>query len=188
MVLMAAEPPIDLNTLSGAFSGYKAPAAIHSVIQDTDHIPALYKGSGGTVTSFLSVTPSGINIEVQSYAKNKLAQAIDEVCSAFRLTKEEFTQICHVQSRKTLYNWINGETEPRKAAMNRIFDLVIVARAWVSYGLNAYNSQLYEQIIDNQSVLDLLSQQVIDQDKILFSGSKLSMSFPTQGSLSDPFA
>ena len=118
----------------------------------------------------------------------KLAAAVNEICLAFGLTKEELAQVCNVQSRKTFHNWINGEAKPRKSAMSRIFDLLVISRAWTSSGFTADREQLYEPVFGNQSVFDLLNKPDIDKDRILFAGSRLNMLSPAKDELSDPFA
>ncbi len=118
----------------------------------------------------------------------KLATAVNEICLAFGLTKDEVAQVCNVQSRKTLYNWINGEAKPRKSAMSRIFDLLVISRAWTSSGFTADRERLNEPVLGNQSVFDLLNKLDIDKDRILFAGSRLNMLTPANDEFADPFA
>lgn len=121
-------------------------------------------------------------------AQNKSATAVNEISLAFGLTKEESAQICNVQSRKTLYNWIHGEAKPRKSEMSRIFDLLVIALAWTSYGFTADRERIHEPVLGNQSVFDLLNKPEIDKELILFAGSRLNMLSPAKDELSDPFA
>lgn len=191
MGLIATDLPTDIHYASGAINHYISPPAIHLVLPEGEGLKrafSLYQGSGGVVASLLSMTPSGANTQVHAAPQNKLATAVNEICLAFGLTKEELARVCKVQSRKTLYNWINGEAKPRKSAMSRIFDLLVIARAWLSSGFTADQGQLHEPVLGNQSVFDLLSQPKIDKERILFAGSRLNMSSPTKNELSDPFA
>lgn len=191
MGLIATDLPTDAHYASGAFNNYINPPAIHLVLPEGEGLKqafSLYQGSGGVVTSLLSITPSGANTQVHVAPQNKLATAVNEISLAFGLTKEELAQVCNVQSRKTLYNWINGEAKPRKSAMSRIFDLLVIARAWNGSGFTADREQLHEPVIGNQSVFDLLSQSEIDKERILFAGSRLNMLSPAKDELSDPFA
>ena len=104
------------------------------------------------------------------------------------LTKEELAKVCKVQSRKTPYNWINGDATLRKSTMIRVFDVLVTARAWLSSGFTADREQLHQPVLGNQSVFDLLVQPEIDKERILFAGSRLNVLAPENGELSDPFA
>lgn len=148
----------------------------------------LYQGSGGTVTSLSCISVTGINTHVHTTVSNTLASSVEEICSAFSLTKEELATACKIQSRKTLYNWINGEAQPRKSAMNRMYDLLIIARAWCNSGFKATHPQIHQPIIDNKSIFDLLCETNIDHELILFSGTRINMLFSNQEKLADPFA
>lgn len=190
-LIVATDLPIDACYASGSFNRHAPPPAIHLVLPEEDMLRqnfALYRGSGGEFASRLFSTPSGASTKVHTESQNKLASAVNEICLAFGLTKEELAQICKVQSRKTLYNWINGEARPRKSAMSRVFNLLVTARAWRSSGFAAYKEQLHEPVLDNQSVFDLLSQPEIDRERILFAGSRLNLLAPAKKELSDPFA
>ena len=191
MGLIATDLRLDAHYASGAFNNYRNPPAIHLVLLEGEGFKqafSLYQGSGGVVASLLSITPSGANTQVQAVSQNKLATAVNEICLVFGLTKEELAQVCNIQSRKTLYNWINGEAKPRKSAMSRIFDLLVISRAWTSSGFTADREQLHEPALGNQSVFDLLNKPDIDKDRILFAGSRLNTLSPAKDELSDPFA
>ena len=150
----------------------------------------LYQASGGAVAVALSFSnvPSGANIKIEAKPQNKLAMAVNEICSAFGLTKEELAQVCMIHSRKTLYNWINGETVPRTSTMNRIYDLLLAARDWVGSGLSINREQLHTPVLNDQCVFDLLNAQQIDRERILFAGSRVNMLSTMNSNLSNPFA
>ena len=191
MGLTATDFQIDAHYLSGALNnGINAPAIYSALLEGAgpEQTFSLYQGSGGVVASLLGVTPSGANIQIHSAPQNKLAASINEIRLAFGLTKEELAEICHVQSRKTLYNWLNGAVKPRKSAMSRIFDLLIIARAWVSSGLTVDRARLHEPVLGGQSVFALLKESEINKERILFAGSRLRMLSPAQDPLSEPFA
>jgi hypothetical protein len=192
MVLVATDLPPEAYTASGSYALFSNPPAIILALnpegRDLTQTYALYQGSGGGITSFLSISPSGAKTQISPEPRNKLAMAINEISSAFGLTKEALAQVCQVETRKTLYNWINGETTPRKQTMSRIFDLLITARAWTQAGLTIGQAELEQPVLDNQSVLDLLSQPEIDKERILFAGSRLDLARNDQNILIDPFA
>jgi hypothetical protein len=189
-LIAATDLPTDAYYGSGSYSSYINPPAIHRVLSEGDLLRqrlALYQGSGGVVASLLFTTPSGASTKVHTEPQNKLASVINEICMTFVLTKEELAQVCKVQSRKTLYNWINGEAEPRKSAMNRIFDLLIAAKAWRNSGFSVDRKSLHEPVLGKESVFTLLNQPKITKERILFAGSRLNLVSPVTNDLSDPF-
>ncbi len=150
----------------------------------------LYKGSGGTTLAslFCESPTTAIRIQTKSKTQSNLEITVEEVCSTFSLTKEEFTKICRIRSRKTLYNWINGEASPRKSAMHRLFDLLVVARAWQHYGFRCSREQLYQLMVGEQNIFEMLSQPKIDKELILFAGSRLNTILSPKRTLKSPFA
>jgi hypothetical protein len=191
MGLAAVDIPLDQYFLSTNYSSYINPPAIHLILSEDEVLEqkfSLYQGSGGKAASLLNNTPSGANTQIKKETHNKLADTINEICLSFGMTKDELTQVCKIQSRKTLYNWINGETTPRKSAMSRIFDLLLISKAWRNSGFPTGQNYLHEAVVGNQSVFDLLQQPEIDKERILFAGSRLNLFFLEKNSLSDPFS
>ena len=149
-----------------------------------------YQGSGGTSTGMVAWLSNyrratGASIQVQREPENRLGMAVSDICSAFGLTKEELATLCDT-TRKTLYNWIDGKVKPRKKSINRVFDLLVVAREWQHAGFSGASTSLHQAVLGEKSVFDLLQQPEIDKDRILFAGSRLTMMSPG-GSIADPF-
>lgn len=190
MGLIAADLTLDTCIGSGAFNRVANPSAIHLTLtkEELEQKYSLYQGSGGTVTCMFSTSVTGAKTQIKQEPQNKLAAAVNDICIAFGLTKEEFAQVCHVQSRKTLYNWINGEANPRKSAMRRIFDLLTAAQAWRHAGFSSDKVQLRQAVLDGQNLFDILNQEKVDKELILFVGSRLNIMSPTKGVINDPFA
>ena len=198
LALATTELPVDMHSASGSSNRYASFPSIHLGHAEVDMLKrtfSLYQGSGGKLASLpgtapneAATTPSGANTQVHAAPANTLAIAVKEICLAFGLTKDELAQACKIQSRKTLYNWINGEAKPRKSAMSRVFDLLIIARAWHSSGFVTDREQLDKPVLGDQSVFDLLRQPEIDKECILFAGSRLNLMSPVKNDLSDPFA
>ena len=117
-----------------------------------------------------------------------LVTVLNDISVAFGLTKEELRQICRVQSRKTIYNWFNGVARPRKQTTRRLYYLYLTASAWRSSGIDIDHQQLYEPVLDNQSVFDLLCEPVINKQRIIFAGQKFFLISPVKKKLLDPFA
>lgn len=175
---------------SGSFSQSTNPTAIHRALTENELLERafLYQGSGGIVASFTGVNLSGASTKIYVIPQIGLSKAVEEICSAFGITKEELAKTLNVQSRKTIYNWINGDVTPRKAALDKIHGLLIAARAWVNSGFPNSQDALSRPILEGKSVLELLSQSPVDQDLILFAGSRLNMSTSANGTYPDPFA
>ncbi|MDE0488214.1 MAG: helix-turn-helix transcriptional regulator [Gammaproteobacteria bacterium] len=182
--------PLDNYSGNRGFGQYANPPAYHIpyVQEEIERTYSLYRGSGSTVASILIVSFSGANTQVIQNSQNKFATAVNEICSAFGLTMEELAQVCHIQSRKTLYNWIKGEASPRKSTMRRMFDLLTVAQAWKHAGFSGDKALLHQPVIGDENLFDILNRQKIDKELVLFVGSRLNLLSPTKGNISDPFA
>lgn len=188
MGLMAHDLPMDAYypSASGQFS--MNPPAVHSDFperEDPAQMFSLYQGSGGKAASLLYFAPSGVNKVINVGGKFELA--VKEIGQAFGFTMEDLAKVCGVQSRKTLYNWINGIAEPRKSSMIRIFDLLITARAWKSCGFVADRKRLHAPVMGDQSVFDLLRQPQINTERVLFAGSRLNLMSRANDHIPDPF-
>ena len=168
------------------------PPAIHLVLTQEEQARTyrLYQGSGGQFNGISIYAPSGTNnfyIQKQEQPINKLETTLSKISSTFNLTKNELASVCH-QTRKTLYNWLNGNVIPRKSTMSRIFDLNIIVQAWEQSGFSTDKISLHRPIIDEQSLYDLLKQDTLDKELILFAGSRLNLTTLTQKKIPDPFA
>lgn len=178
---------------SGASLLATNPSALHrfmSTAELSDLQSVFYRGSGGSASSLIGVTPSGTLMHVAAAIdhQNGISRAIANLAATFQLTKEELAHVLGVQSRKTLYNWINGSATPRKSTQDRLYELVSVASAWEHLGISVGRAQLHESIVDGESVIGLLEKPVVERDLILFAGSRLSMTSTHAPRLSDPFA
>lgn len=190
MVIMAMDMPTDAHLASGAINKILNPPAIQLVLPEEELQKGftLYQGSGGSVSSLFSASPTGTNTKIIKESQNSLAAAVDDIGSTFALTKDELAQVLQIQSRKTLYNWINGEATPRKSAMKRVFRFVTLVKAWRHAGLELDKERLHQPVINNLSIYELLSKPEVDPDLILFAGSRLHLQAQPASSLADPFA
>lgn len=192
MVIVTPDLTYENNVSAGrALDNILNPPAIYLQLSPEEEVEgsyAIFQGSGGSYTSIFSASPSGAKTQVKINGKSRLAGVVEEICSAFGLTKEEFAQICKIQSRKTLYNWINGEAFPRKTTMSRMYDLLLVAREWKKAGFSGSRENLNSRVVDNKSLLQMLSEEQVDRNLIIFAGSRLSLASPQRAKISDPFA
>jgi hypothetical protein len=150
----------------------------------------MYLATGGEQSVFFSTPISGADNLFPEIKRphNKFQSVISEISSCFSLTKEELAVICKVHSRKTLYNWVDGVSKPRALTLERLFDLLMIAKAWKQANLpNDYES-LHLVTFHGVSIFDMLKNDTLDKEKILFAGSRLALFQSNKTPLKDPFA
>jgi predicted DNA-binding transcriptional regulator AlpA len=186
----------DLNTFeyfelsSSGSSRYVNPPAIYRTLSDNE-LPKggnFYNGSGGKFSFFESSytgSKTTISATEESYS---LPKALEEIMRTFDLFPAELAQALKVKSRKTIYNWINGEASPRKGAIERIFELLMIARAWEQLAMPSSKELLHIPILEEESLLDLISSDKLDKERILFAGSRAQLFASSNKSIRDPFA
>lgn len=191
MGLMSTELPVDTY---GFLSGTGSLGQVSSVVSkhlSLDELPGsqLFSlGSGGQARSPFFTPATGSYINVELTPSIELSTVVDEICFTFSLNKDELTQVCKVKSRKTLYNWIGGVSAPRKKAMSRLFDLLMLSEKVKSTGLVTSKELIHQKVANGQSVFDMLCAELIDSDLVCFSLSRLSLTSKNIKPLNDPFA
>lgn len=110
------------------------------------------------------------NTEIQ---RNALEEKLELIKSIFSMTEVEISQSIGV-SRKTLFNWKQRESAPNKKKAQNIFDLYLLAKNWKDAGFTTDSFELETPIINGKSIKDLLKEDKIDSEKILFAGNRLS--------------
>jgi hypothetical protein len=177
---------------SGTINRITSPHAIHLVLtkDELEGKNGLYQASGGSTSGLYSNTLSGANnVPAKLNTQiNNFTKTVNIISSAFGLTKKELASACELKSRKTLYNWIDGKSQPRKKAVKRIFDLFLIAQEWKQSGFSNDAKLLHQPIIDGKSVLDFLTNENLNKELILFAGSRLFLTTQEQKTLEDPFA
>lgn len=188
MVVTAFDSSHESFSSIGLYSGGTPQAAIHLRLSEEEVLGRyfLYQASGGVITAKHHATPSGA--PKHEAPKNNFAQVIDGIVNAFGLQKDELTQVCKIQSRKTLYNWINGDSKPRASAMNRMYDLLLLAKNWRNAGFSSSREDIHLPVVDGQSVFDLLGAEKLDKELILFAGSRIGFRTNPEARITDPFA
>lgn len=192
MVAIALDSNVDIYSATGNLGNILNPISFNRVL-NKDQLEELksfnlFQGSGGTVSNLNLISLTGSKTEIQVSKQETLDKVVKEIMSTFDLTKEEQSSVFKVSSRKTLYNWIDGITTPRKTAMNRIFELLIIARDWKSSGLIASPESLRKPVVKKKSVLGLLSEDTLNREQILFAGSRLKIFIEEPKTISNPFS
>lgn len=179
-----------LELSSSGSSRYIKPPAIYRTLSDTE-LPKggnFYNGSGGKFSFFESSytgSKTTVSATEESYS---LPKALEEIMRAFDLIPADLAQALKVKSRKTIYNWINGEASPRKSAIERIFELLMIARAWEQSAMASYKESLHTPVLGEESLLDLISSDKLDKERILFAGSRAQLFASPAKNIRDPFA
>ena len=162
--------------------------------EDSDIQSRFSYSSGGQVIWRYTETGSGGLLfsvsaqEAQTKAEqNHAALLVDKVQSTFNLTVDETAKVCGV-SRKTVYNWKDGD-QPNKAKFRRLMLISMIADAWRKSDLPVTRNVMEQPIIGTQTILELLAQTDVNQDKILFAGNRIKMDLIAQAqTIEDPFA
>lgn len=172
---------------SGGARLQTSPPAIHLVLEEGSFYQpfVIYRGSGGII-SFSQSSLSGSNF-VSIQPRNRVAESINEICCAFSLTKDQLASVFGV-TRKTVYNWIDGVSKPKKLTPKKMYDLLLIAKAWTTSGYTLNSQALLEPVLEDQCLLDLLKQDTLNKEQILFAGSRLNLMQSNDINLVDPFA
>ncbi|MCU4336101.1 hypothetical protein [Acinetobacter dispersus] len=120
-----------------------------------------------------TVVPSENLEEITEIQRNALEEKIELIKSVFSMTEMEISQSIGV-SRKTLFNWKQKESAPNKRKAQNIFELYLLAKNWKDAGFTTDSFELETPVIDDKSIKDLLKEDKIDSEKILFAGNRLS--------------
>lgn len=161
-------------------------SAVHQPLPlDWNSLGLRGEGSGGTIVPEFFTLSSGSYALVTTVEEDPLRTLIQRIESTFGMTREELAKACKT-TRKTIYNWLNHEAEPQARNRQRLFDLDILARDWADAGYPQRQDQLNRPLIDGRTVMDLLADDTIDRELILFAGSRLAIG-DVNAVLKDPF-
>lgn len=192
MGLIAADLHNNNYIASGSVGSGSVPVAIYYELSEVEleRTSVNYIASGGFASHFFTTDLSGSNNTFgdTKISENNISRIVKEIRSVFGLTKKEFASVCQIKSRKTLYNWIDGVSVPRKKTMGRMFDLRIISEAWVQSALSIDKESLHQPVLDGVSIYELLMKDILDKELILFAGSRLNMPSMSNNKLKDPFA
>lgn len=159
--------------------GIRPPTEIHRQLTQEDLEMLCYSGSGGMGESPFYSPASGSYIVFSEPPEGKLvspaiAQVIKEIREAFGVSMEELAQMCST-TRKTIYNWKDGTSEPRKKVAKKLFTLHRAARDWTQSGSSQPKAQMYKPVLGDKSLFDLLTEEPLDLEAIEFVRSRLEV-------------
>ena len=135
----------------------------------------------------LSLNEVESNNDVILGAETATQAVVKKIQSTFGLNKSELAGVCN-STRMTVDSWLNGTT-PNKTKRQRLLDLIDIADAWIIGNYRINDDLLKVQQFRGQSLLDMLSSERLDRDKVLFFGTSLTIDYLDEESeLEDPFA
>jgi len=108
---------------------------------------------------------------VVSPQQKLLIKRINELKRSLGLADEEVASILKT-TRKTLHNWQQGNTKPNKTKLLRLIAQHNLLNTWLS---NGYPHIATLDVEDKHQVLQMLQQDEVDIDRLLFFGSGLMM-------------
>ncbi|MDO4230432.1 MAG: hypothetical protein Q4C98_11510 [Capnocytophaga sp.] len=122
--------------------------------------------------SLIANRSGAISIEYSS-PSDGLPNHLENIKKTFSLTNDELAKVIGV-TRKTLHNWKTGVTS-RAENRQRIFNLFMLAQNWNKAAFSQNKHELNQPIINGKSVIDLLSEEYLDSEQILFAGSRINL-------------
>jgi transcriptional regulator with XRE-family HTH domain len=94
-------------------------------------------------------------------------EMVSAIRSSLSLNINEMAQVVRVE-RPTIYEWIRGRSNPHPYNRERLSKVFAVAQQWKSISPLPVDSYVRKPDIVGKSIIDLLSEESIDADKVLF--------------------
>lgn len=134
------------------------------------HITPINSGSNNAYETIKNIgIRSGSTLNLKLNSRNTQLKEIKEI---FNFTNEYLAEIIGI-SRKTLDNWVNGGIKKAKDKQ-RVFELFMIAEDWNSNNLPTSYELISQPIVDGKSVVNLLQEDSLDKEKIIFAGRSLA--------------
>ena len=112
---------------------------------------------------------SGSSVQVR---ENSRQSQLSIIKSTFGLTDQELADILMV-SRKTLHNWEKQGVRKEKDRQ-RIFELSVISEDWQYNQLPTTRDKLNLAVIELNSVMQMLKEDTLDKERIIFAGRRLA--------------
>ncbi|MEH1996980.1 hypothetical protein [Nostoc sp.] len=104
---------------------------------------------------------------------------LSTIRSSLSLNMKEMAKILKVE-RPTVYAWIGGNSEPHPSNRNRLNEIFSVAKHWETLSALPVGNFVRQSYRNGKSVVDLLSEDVLDKKEIL-TYLELLAKAPNQG-------
>lgn len=199
--------PADIQAIPAAVSqstgAYFEPRAkIHRPLSKNEHILPLdtftasgtdtdwayiASQSGGYIVALHGKKIRSNNKNTCDSIKSNTNSLIEKIQNTFNLTVEETADVCGV-TRKTLYNWKDGDS-PQKSKYKRLIEVAYIADQWMNSALSSERMLLEKPVYNGRTIMELLTDKHLDKDAIIFAGSRLQFkSINDSAPIEDPFA
>ncbi len=124
------------------------------------------KSSSGVTGEFLSNIKSAKDpIREKSYSAGEMVSAIR---SSLSLNITEMARVVRVE-RPTIYEWIGGRSNPHPDNRERLIKVFAISQEWKRLSPLPVDSYVRQPNSTGKSIMDLLSEESIDTDKVLAS-------------------
>jgi len=138
-----------------------------------------------TTTKIVEAKP-----ENNSYGEifaGKLKNVLDDIACTFDLNRTNMAEITRQKSRATIYSWINEKAQPRDKTLKHLFDLWVLSKDWKDAGYKFKKSFLKLPILEGKSVWNLLCEEQINKEAVMFAGARLQLEYGEFKAIKDPF-
>ncbi len=146
----------------------------------------LMQGSGGGLYADLFVDATSSLIVISHQDLNPLRAVLNQIQVAFGLGVSDLSKVA-CTTRMTVHNWIKGSSEPQPRNLDRLFELSVLASNWIAAGYTDDRAAIRQPVVDGMSIFELLTNEQLDTDLLLFAGSRLAMA-KSNRSLPNPFS
>ena len=103
-----------------------------------------------------------------------ITEALEVIRTTFGLTMEMLSDACSV-TRPLVYRWLDGSVTPKRQNQQRIFKLREAALNWQREAYPHPKNHLHEPIMGGNTLLDMLNEDPVDIQKLLFAGQRLKL-------------
>jgi DNA-binding transcriptional regulator YiaG len=144
--------------------------------------------SGGILVKGKSVSKFDVQSQVPSKANQiSYASKLEFIKDTFDLTNEQLAKVVG-STRKTVHNWSTGLNKPNRNKAKRVLELNGIAKLWINRGFTADRDSLLVQGQTGETLMELLSNDNLDTELVMFHGSSMHIDNLNDIELEDPFA
>jgi len=158
--------------------------------------PFAWDTTGGRHPENSGIDATGSQLRVLVHPQNysqpvqakPITEALEAIRTTFGLTMEMLSDACGV-TRPLVYRWLAGDVTPKRQNQQRIFRLREAALNWQREAYPHPKNHLHEPIVSGKTLLDLLNEDPVDVQRILFAGQRLKLAEldATAKVIPDPF-
>ena len=95
-----------------------------------------------------------------------------KIRATFNLKPVELARACKAPSYEVLMDWAAAGAIPLEEVSHRVFILWVLVEDWTERGFVFDREEMCKPLVDEQSVLDMLTEENLNREKIMFAGSR----------------